>query len=167
LSGAPAETVPTPAEISAPRGLNTNAILLGGFIAGTIDIGAASLITMLSPVRILEFIAGGVLGKTALAGGAEVTLLGLLLQWLMAISIAAIYVTAGRWLPYLRSRWAFFGLCYGVGIFIVMNYIVVPLSAWHRMPHFTMYSFFANLAAMLLFGLIVAFFARERSPDQN
>jgi hypothetical protein len=51
-----------------------------------------------------------------------------------------------------------------------MNYLVVPLSAAPFRPHFglhelltafTPYKFIANLLAMLLFGLIVAFSARN------
>lgn len=64
------------------------AILLGGFIAGTIDIGAAALINWVSPILILHFIAGGLLGKAALGGGTPVALLGLLLQWAMSLIIA-------------------------------------------------------------------------------
>lgn len=146
------------------RTSDVKAILLGGFVAGTIDIGAASLITMLSPAFILKFIAGGLLGKAALVGGMEIALLGLVLQWLMSILIAAVYVFASRWLPVLRTKWIVFGLCYGAAVFIVMNYVVRPLSAWRSVPHFTAYSFCANLAAMLLFGLIIAWFARERAP---
>jgi hypothetical protein len=119
---------------------------------------------MLNPIRILEFIAGGLLGKAALGGGAGVALMGLVLQWLMSILIAGIYVAAGKWLPILVRWWIASGLCFGIGVFFVMNYAVVPLSAWHRIPHFTPYSFCTNLAAMLLFGVIVAFFARERAP---
>lgn len=45
------------------------AILVGGLVAGTLDIGAASLINMIDPRVILRFIAGGLLGKAALQGG--------------------------------------------------------------------------------------------------
>jgi hypothetical protein len=141
------------------RGLT--AILLGGFIAGTLDIGAAALINLVSPLLILHFIAGGLLGKAALNGGAAVELLGLCLQWVMSLCIAAVYVAACGWLPILRRRWVAGGLAYGVVIFLVMNYVVVPLSAWVRWPHFSVQKFAANLLAMLLFGLIVAFFAQR------
>jgi len=144
------------------RRSDLTAILLGGFVAGTVDVGAASLINLLSPIRILQFIAGGLLGKAALSGGIPVALLGLVLQWLMSMIIAAVYVLAASWLPVLGRQWIGFGLAYGVVVFFVMNYVVVPLSAWARWPHFTPYSFAANMAAMLLFGLIVAFFARTR-----
>ena len=72
------------------------AALWGGFIAGTLDIGAASVISGYNPLVILKYIAGGVLGKSALAGGPSVAILGLLLQWGMSFIIAAIFVLATR-----------------------------------------------------------------------
>jgi hypothetical protein len=143
------------------------AILLGGFVAGTVDIGAAALINLVSPILILHFVAGGLLGKTALTGGASVALLGLVLQWAMSLIIATVYVIASHWLPLLRCRWIVGGLAYGVVVFFVMNYVVVPLSAWAIWPHFTAVKFAANMVAMLLFGIIVAFFAERSSPRQR
>ncbi len=42
-----------------------------------------------------------------------------------------------------------------------MNYVVVPLSALKHTPHFTAAHFVENMLAMMLFGVIVAFFARR------
>jgi uncharacterized membrane protein YagU involved in acid resistance len=137
------------------------AIFLGGFLAGTIDIGAAALINFVSPMVILHFIAGGLLGKAALTGDSRVALLGLVLQWAMSLVIATVYVAASRWLPIMRRLWIVGGLAYGAVIFFVMNYVVVPLSAWGKWPNFTAAKFAANLSAMLLFGLILALFARH------
>src|SRR3954464_8367551 len=82
------------------------AILLGGLIAGTIDIGAAALITGRNPVFILHVIAGGLMGRTAIDSGGPITaLLGLLLQWGMGILIAAIYVLSKRFVPVLYRSW--------------------------------------------------------------
>jgi len=139
------------------------AILLGGFIAGTIDIGAACLISGRDVIFILHVIAGGLVGKAAaFSGGTNTAAIGLLLQWGMSIIIAAIYVIASRAIPILARSWLVGGLIYGAGVFFVMNYVVVPLSAYHHVPSFTPTSFAKNMAAMLLFGVIVAFFARER-----
>lgn len=137
------------------------AILAGGLIAGTIDIGAAALINMLDPRTILRFIAGGLLGKAALQGGAAVEWLGLFLQWGMSLLIAAIFVLAALRLRWLVARPVLAGLAYGVAVFVVMNYVVVFFSAWHRVNHFTGAKFVENLLAMLLFGLIVSFSARR------
>ncbi len=138
-------------------------ILLGGFIAGTIDLGAASLISWRSPFFICQAVASGLFGRESFAGGAQTALVGLLLQWFMSLIIAAVYVAASEWIPVLKRQWLSWGLAYGVGIFLVMNYLVVPLSAVGGFPHFTPRSFVLNLLAMLLFGVIVSYFARSTS----
>src|SRR5437016_2583692 len=61
-------------------------ILFGGLVAGTIDIGAASLISWLNPIFILHVVAAGLLGPSAsLSGGIPTALLGTLLQWAMSL----------------------------------------------------------------------------------
>jgi uncharacterized membrane protein YagU involved in acid resistance len=140
-------------------------ILLGGFIAGTIDIGAACLINRVGPIIILQAIAGGILGRHSFRYGLPAAALGLALQWLMSNLIAAIFVLATRWLPRLKRQWLAAGLAYGVVVFLVMNYVVLPLSALGRTPHFTASRLAGNLLAMLLFGVIVAFFARAPSRE--
>jgi hypothetical protein len=137
------------------------AIILGGLVAGSIDIGAAALINWLSPVFILHVVAGGLLGRGSLSGGMSTAFLGLFLQWAMSLLIAAIYAIASEYLPALKRHWIAGGLAYGIGIFAVMNYVVFPLSAYKRFPHFTVLSAGENLLAMLLFGFLVAFFARQ------
>jgi hypothetical protein len=135
------------------------AALLGGVVAGTIDVGAACIISGRSVPFILHVIAGGLLAGRSFSGGVPTAILGLVLQELMGILIAGTFVVAAQFLPILNRRWITWGLIYGVVIFFVMNYVVVPLSAWHRTPNFSVQQFAANLAAMLLFGLIVAFFS--------
>lgn len=144
------------------------AVLYGGFVAGTVDIGAASLVNRLNPVVILHAVASGVLGKASFYGGIRTALLGLGLQWGMSLVIAAVYVVAATRMVWMTKHWMRGGVLYGFVIFAVMNYLVVPLSAAWPPHHFTVYGFlhhftaeklFGNLAAMLVFGLIVAFFA--------
>jgi uncharacterized membrane protein YagU involved in acid resistance len=109
----------------------------------------------------MQAIAGGLLGKASFAGGARTMLLGFVLQELMGVLIAAIYVAIAKTLPALTRRWAIGGLLYGVIVFFVMNYVVVPLSAWKSSPHYTVLKFAEDMTAMLVFGLIVAYFARR------
>ena len=134
------------------------AVVFAGLIAGTVDIGAASLINGKSVPYILHAIAGGLLAAKSFAGGAPTAALGLLLQELMSILIASIYVFGLRFIPDLRSRWILAGVGYGIVVYGVMNYVVLPLSAWHNAPTFKWRSFLLNMAAMWLFGLIVAYF---------
>lgn len=140
------------------------AVLLAGFIAGTIDIGAAAIIFAVHPAIIMQAIASGVLGRAAFFDGIASVTLGLLLQWLMSGIIAAVYVAAARSWPSLRRHWIWCGLLYGVVVFGVMNYVVVPLSAAYPHNPFTPRTLIESLIAMLLFGVLVAFFARRTQP---
>jgi hypothetical protein len=137
------------------------AILLGGVTAGSIDLGSAYLINGGGVGSILQTIAGGLLAERALSGGATTAALGAFLQEFMGVLIAAIYVLGCRFLPALARRWVISSLAYGVVIFLVMNYVVLPLCAWRYWPHFSVRTFSENLAAMLLFGLIVGYFAQR------
>lgn len=147
------------------------AILLGGLVAGTVDIGAASLINMASPLSVMRGIASGLIGKAAHGGGLPVELLGLLLQWAMSMLIAAIYMLATAKLPALRRRWIPTGILAGVVIYFVMVYVVLPLSAAPFRQAFDLQVFIKNFAfdadfvknmlAMMLFGCIVGYFARK------
>lgn len=80
------------------------AILLGGLMASTLDIGAAAPINGRSPAVILQFIASGLIGSGPLAGGTGTVFLGLLLQWLMGVTIAAVYVLASLRFPLFTRR---------------------------------------------------------------
>jgi len=136
-------------------------IVAGGLIAGLVDIGVAALINGVEPLVILRAIASGVLGKAAFKGGSQAVLLGLGLQCLMSIAIAALYVALVSRSKWLRQHWILGGLAAGPVIFAVMEYAVVPLSHAGR-AHFTPVTIVPNLAAMMLFGLIIAFFTRGR-----
>ena len=133
------------------------AILWGGLVGGTIDIFSASLISLLSPLLIMRFIAGGLLGPEVIKGGLDISFIGLLLQWLMGIIIAAIYVLASRRLAWMHRDWRVTGVAYGIPVYFVMTYVVVPLSALHHWTAFNLKGFLLNMAAMMLFGLIIAY----------
>jgi len=142
------------------------AIFLGGFIAGTIDIFAASLINHINLIVVLHSIASGLLGKNSFYGGWSTAAIGVALQWAMALIIAAIYVLASRSIPALVRHWVWGGLAYGVGIYFVMNFVVVPLSAAPFRNHPLVVPKAAeDMLAMLLFGLIVAFFASRSASS--
>lgn len=143
------------------------AILMGGLVASTIDIGAASLIYNANPLGVLHAVASGLIGERVRGSGLPGSALGMLLQWLMGIIIAAIYVSVSGslgMLARLNRWWPASGIAYGVVIYFVMNDLVVPLSASPKPnvpPPFDQLLFAENMLAMILFGVIVAFFARR------
>jgi hypothetical protein len=136
-------------------------ILIGGVVAGTLDIFVAAAINHAAPGTMLQAIASGLLGKASFLGGRRTMLVGLILQWLMSLIIAAIYIMAAVRLPILFRRPALMGALHGLGVFLVMSFVVVPLSAaWPKgRPHSAEW-IGLNVATMILFGLIIAFTPR-------
>jgi uncharacterized membrane protein YagU involved in acid resistance len=81
------------------------------------------------PTRIFQSVAAGLLGEASFRGGAATAALGLLLHFLIACTMAAAYYLAARRWPLLARRPVPFGLAYGLLLYVVMNLVVVPLSA--------------------------------------
>ena len=115
--------------VSARRAL-IPAIVVGGLLAGLID-GALALNTF--GWDVCYGIASGLLGSKAFpqagGGGPGIWTLGLVCHFLVALFSAAIYCTASRWLTFLPRHFLFGAVVCGVGVYLVMNLIVLPLSA--------------------------------------
>jgi hypothetical protein len=108
------------------------AVVAGGVSAGTLDILAAFLaygLRGVSPVRILQSVASGLLGLAAFQGGARTASLGLALHVFIATTAALVYYLGSRSIPGVTRRPAVFGPLYGVAVYLVMTFVVVPLSA--------------------------------------
>ncbi len=101
-----------------------------GLLVGTLDILDAIIFYGLRGVparRILQGIAFGLIGRTSYTLGMRSAALGLLLHFFIATTWAAIYLLASHRLPLSRHPWIY-GTLYGILVYIVMNYIVLPLS---------------------------------------
>lgn len=108
-------------------------VLAGGLTAGALDITYAFIVWGLrgvSPIRIGQSVASGLLGREAAVGGGVATgLLGLGLHFAMAIVMAAFYYAVATRIPLLVKHAVPCGIAYGLGLYGVMNYVVMPLSA--------------------------------------
>ncbi|HEX8757574.1 MAG TPA: hypothetical protein VF745_14650 [Steroidobacteraceae bacterium] len=75
-------------------------------------------------------IAAGLLGASARQGGAGTWILGLALHFSILIVAAALYgVASWRW-TFMRKYFLLCGVYYGISIYLFMNLVVVPLSAF-------------------------------------
>jgi hypothetical protein len=115
------------------------AILIGGLIAGALDIIYAFIVygplapalgipPGVSPIEVLQSVYGGWVGREAAhAGGVTAAAFGACTHFGIAIVMAAVYAVLfarpGAGNPVL------WGFIYGLILFVVMNYAVVPLSA--------------------------------------
>ncbi|HET9231251.1 MAG TPA: hypothetical protein VFO00_08175 [Vitreimonas sp.] len=118
------------------------AILLGGLAAGVLDILYAFVVYGplsygVTPEQVLQSVAAGWIGRDASrAGGMETALLGLGLHFLIATLMAAAYLLAATRVSVLTGQAVLCGLVYGLLLYVMMNYIVVPLSAAGANGHF-------------------------------
>src|SRR5262249_23270715 len=113
------------------------AILWSGLIAGAMDITAAFVnwgLRGIRPARILQGIASGLLGPSAFQGGAATAALGGFLHFFIAFSAATVFFLASRKWSVLTQRALLAGALYGVAVYTVMYWVVVPLSAVRRGP---------------------------------
>jgi hypothetical protein len=128
------------------------AVVWGGLACGLLDITAALLVYGYfgaKPLRLLQGIAGGVLGLRTYSGGIGTALLGLLCHFVIAFSAAAVYVAASRIMPFLVRHAVLSGALYGVAVYFFMNRVVVPLSAAAKFP----FSF-----KMMVIGVVIHIF---------
>lgn len=157
--------------IGHPRAFDT--IFYGGLVVGILDGLFAlifyGLILGAKPTRIFQSVAAGLLGRTtAYEGGIKTFLLGILLHFVVASCIATVYYLASRILPVLIRHPVVSGLMYGMIAYLVMNYVVIPLSAIRRSPGPLRIPIFLTeiIGHALLVGLPIALLAR-RSAKAN
>lgn len=109
----------------------TKTILTATLIVGGLDFVYASLSAVLrggSFIKLWQFVASGLLGKQAFAMGAPGILCGAACHFLvMAAFSAAIYFLYEK-VPLIGKQPVVSGVVYGVCIWLVMNFVVVPLS---------------------------------------
>ena len=142
------------------------AILLGGLLAGIGDITYA--IVMLhfrggrTPLWTLQSVASGLLGEASFDGGWPTGLLGLACHFTIATGAAATYWAASRRLAVLREHPVLSGMLFGIGVYLFMNFVVLPLSAFPFPLRHTLASFARGFAShALLVGLPIALSVRR------
>lgn len=155
---------------SAPSSSAFLAIFWGGLACGVFDITQACIAwgiqNHVPPQRIFQSVASGLLGPKSFQGGATTAALGLFLHFLIAFIWAVIYYMASRQIPFLTERPVLAGLIYGEFVWVMMNCVVVPLSAIHRWPpRFDLASIITGpILHPVLVGLPIALAVKRWAP---
>lgn len=147
--------------VTVPAGKNgaVLAIVVGGSIAGTIDLLQACI---LFGWDIPLVIAAGLLGRQAFQGGAGTYVLGVLLHFFIAFSVTAIYYAASRRLRFLIEHPLVCGLFFGGAVQEVMSLVVLPLSALHSRGPYSLHDLILGLTVhMVVIGLPVSYSVRR------
>jgi hypothetical protein len=115
----------------------TRAYLLGTAAVAILDGGFAAVRTAMnggSPLQPFRAVAAGLIGPTAFRGGVPAALLGIALHVAIAAAVVAVYFVASRRLPVLTRRPIVCGALYGILVYAVMYYVVIPLSLLNAGP---------------------------------
>jgi uncharacterized membrane protein YagU involved in acid resistance len=142
-------------------------VVLAGLIVGVVDLAFAIVFWAaradVPPTRILQSIARGVLGRDAFTGGAATAALGVALHFVIAVAMAATYAVVAKHVPALVKHAVACGLAYGLALYAVMSFVVLPLSAAGK-PSFEDHGWVgASIAMHAVFGVIFAVGARRAS----
>ncbi|MBB4303430.1 hypothetical protein GGD81_002473 [Rhodobium orientis] len=142
-------------------------LLAAGAVAGALDIGFACIFWAIkadTPMTLIfQSVAAGLLGPVAFEGGVPTAALGLALHFFITTLMAAAYFYVASHWSALRRRPLVFGGVYGVFLYGLMNFVVIPLSAASPGASDALWIGMSVLAHIVFVGVPIALLAR-RAP---
>jgi len=140
-------------------------VLLGGLVTGSFDIIYACTFWYLKrgvlPARVFQSVASGLLGDASFTAGWRSAALGLALHYFIATSMAVTYYLFARRWSDLWEKPLVYGPMYGLLLYGIMNYIVVPLSAANPGSRNLLWVLLSIAVHAFLIGTPCAIFARR------
>jgi hypothetical protein len=144
----------------------TKAIVSAGTVCGIMDITAALVVYGLmgaKPLRLLQGIAGGILGPSTYRGGIPTALLGLALHFVIAFGAATVFYVASRSIHFLIDQAVASGVLYGIAVYFFMQRVVIPLSRANRNPFSLKFMIIGIIIHIFCVGLPIALSVRKYS----
>lgn len=148
-------------------------ILIAGLVAGILD-GLAAAISFIitsngkNPIAVYKFVASGVFGKSALHGGWEIGMLGILFHLVIAMIFAVLFYFLYRNIHWIKRNILISGILYGIVVWIIMNKIVVPLSNTPPLPPPPIHRIMISMLILVFcIGLPIALIVQKREKLQS
>jgi hypothetical protein len=139
-------------------------IAIATAVCGTLDILFAMILTMTlgkgDIPAMLRFVASGPF-PAAMEMGTAGAVLGLVVHFTLMAAMVTVFVLAARARPSLLKQPVFAGLAYGLIIYFVMNWLVVPLRFDAPLPLKPMQLATQLFAHIVLVGLPTAFITKR------
>ena len=153
------------------RSRPVQAIIVGWLVVGVLDITSAFVIAAIKgagSIRMLQGIASGLLGRRAMEGGLATAGLGLAIHFFIALVVVSVFYVASRKINFLTAQPLVAGLLYGIAVYLVMYWIVVPLAI-PAARHSVSRDVTAIIIHMILIGLpsalVISHFSRQSSSS--
>ena len=145
------------------------AIVTAGLVVGVLDISSAFVIWWQRGVALrrgLQGIAAGLLGTRAFEGGLNTVALGLVLHFFVAFVVVSVFYLASGKMRFLTKQPFLSGVLYGIGVYIVMYWIVLP-SVFSTFRHRISNELIELAIHICLIGLPTAFIVRRYSETSD
>jgi uncharacterized membrane protein YagU involved in acid resistance len=142
--------------------------LIAGVVAAVVEMLVILPIQGLigvNPAVLFQSIAMGALGRAAFRDGGAAVALGAAVHLLISVVSAGLYAAAARRWPVLLRRAALCGAAYGVVVYLVMTFGMVPLSAiGFNLPKTAALALLSLAVHVLAFGLPIGLAVRALTP---
>ncbi len=136
-----------------------------GFLVGILDAIAASVNSYLArgvtPAGVFRYVASGALGSDALSGDSLTALIGLGFHFGIAISWTLLFYFAAERARWIRANLILAGLSYGFFIWLMMNFVVLPLSQIPPITYRLQPTLIMIGIHMFVIGLSISFLANR------
>ncbi len=158
----------TSAQESEEKSNILKAILFGGLLAGVLDLTACVSNYWVSPIRIFQAIASGLLDAESYNGGVATAVLGVFLHFVIAFGATVVYYVLSRKIKFLINQSVISGVIYGIAVYWFMQLVVLPLSAFPGKNRFELNQIIIGLIIHILFvGLPIALIVRYYSKSEK
>ncbi|MES3018760.1 MAG: hypothetical protein V4721_13320 [Bacteroidota bacterium] len=146
-------------------------ILQAGFLVGTLDILAACLQYYLNtnkePSGVFKFIASGIFGIKAFSGGVPMIIAGLIFHYIIALGFTFIFFILYPKIRLVIKNNIFIGITYGIFVWLVMKFLVIPVSNTPPQPFKFTSAAIAMSILIVCIGIPLSFIAARRSRAKN
>lgn len=145
-------------------------IIKAWLLVGSLDIIAACtqyyIKTGKSPANVLKYVASGVFGKDASAGGTMMSIYGLFFHFINAFLFTLFFFWVVSKFRFASANRILTGIGYGAFMWAVMRFLVLPLSNVQLIPLTLSGSLIAVAILIVCIGLPLSFIANSKSAQQ-
>lgn len=109
--------------------VNFTKVSTATLVVGTLDILSAfvfSAIKGVTPGEVLRYVASGPFGDKMNEGGFGAAMAGLAVHYFLMLLMVTIFAAATAKFDVMRRHWYAWGAAYGVAIYLVMYWLVIP-----------------------------------------
>ena len=141
------------------------AVIITGLLAGALDAVAAITNFLVqggkNPASIFKYIASGVFGKKAFAGGLAMIAWGVFFHFLITFGLTIFYYWLYPKVKWLGENKIVAGLLYGIFAWVITTRVIVPLSRIPQPPFDLSKALVAILILMCFIGLPISLLANK------